>query len=229
MRAIYQFGKTDRLMCVSHLDLQRFMQMALRRTGLPVAYSQGFNPHPLLSFASALAMGWTSDAELMDIKLSVPVGKAAAFSQMAAALPPDLPLKRVRLVDDRFPALMARLAFADYRITLLGGAWRGVVEALPGFLEETQVIALRRTKSGEKPTDIRPMAVTLEACPIDGGYQLNARLQLTERATLKPDLLLQVLARRGGIEMPEDAQIHRTALLAQDENGQIIDLFALKG
>ncbi|MEF9895372.1 MAG: TIGR03936 family radical SAM-associated protein, partial [Clostridia bacterium] len=120
MRAIYQFGKTRRLMCVSHLDLQRFMQMAIRRTDLPVAYSQGFNPHPLLSFASALAMGWTSDCELMDIKMAEDVKADYAMAQMRKALPPDLPLKQVRLVDDRFPALMARLAFSDYQIALTG-------------------------------------------------------------------------------------------------------------
>ena len=116
MRAIYRFGKTKRLMCMSHLDLQRFMQMTLRRTQLPVAYSQGFNPHPLLSFASALAMGWTSECELMDIKLSENVDEEFALTQMRGALPPDLPLLAVRLVADSHPRLMARLQMADYRL-----------------------------------------------------------------------------------------------------------------
>lgn len=228
MRAIYQFGKTRRLMCVSHLDLQRFMQMALRRSALPVAYSQGFNPHPLLSFASALAMGWTSEAELMDIKLAAPLGKAAALEQMRRALPPDLPLRGVRLVEDRFPALMARLYWADYAITLPGPAWDKVAQAVPGFLAEKEVIALRKTKSGEKPADIRPMALSLEVTPQGGGYLMRARLQLTERATLKPDLLLSVLAQRAGAQLPQDAQVHRTALLAQDDSGAPVDLFTLK-
>ena len=57
MRIIYRFGKLGRLRYISHLDLQRFMMRALRRTDLPVSYSQGFNPHPQMSFASALALG----------------------------------------------------------------------------------------------------------------------------------------------------------------------------
>lgn len=228
MRAIYQFGKTARLSCVSHLDLQRFMQMALRRTRLPVAYSQGFNPHPLLSFASALAMGWTSDAELMDIRLSEPVDEHFALSEIERALPPDLPLKAVRLVDDRFPALMARLSHADYRIALPGEQWFPAVKAIPGYLAERQVIALRKTKSGEKPTDIRPLSVFLDAEQTAFGYDLSARLQLTERATLKPDLLLRVLCERAGVEMPDNAGIHRTALLAAKDDGQLVDLFALE-
>ena len=91
MRAIFEFGKKGRLRYISHLDLQRFMMRALRRTDLPVAYSQGFNPHPQMSFASALAMGWSSDVELMDIRLTTAVNADHALAQMSAALPPEMP------------------------------------------------------------------------------------------------------------------------------------------
>ena len=70
MRALICFGKRARLRFISHLDLQRFMQRALRRTDLPVAYSQGFNPHPQMAFASALAMGWVSEYEILDVKMA---------------------------------------------------------------------------------------------------------------------------------------------------------------
>ena len=56
MRMLFEFGKGGRLRYISHLDLQRFMQRALRRTDLPVSYSQGFSPHPQMAFASALAV-----------------------------------------------------------------------------------------------------------------------------------------------------------------------------
>ena len=57
MRAMIRFGKQPRLRFISHLDLQRFFQRALNRTGLPIAWTQGFNPHPIMSFGSALALG----------------------------------------------------------------------------------------------------------------------------------------------------------------------------
>ena len=72
------------------------------------------------------------------------------------------------------------------------------------------------------------MALSLEVAPQGDGYLMRARLQLTERATLKPDLLLSVLAQRAGAELPQDAQVHRTALLAQDDSGAPVDLFTLK-
>ena len=58
MRAMIRFGKQPRLRFISHLDLPRFFQRALNRTGLPIAWTQGFNPHPIMSFGSALALGW---------------------------------------------------------------------------------------------------------------------------------------------------------------------------
>lgn len=229
MRALFQFGKLHRLRFVSHLDLQRFMQMALRRTDLPVAYSQGFNPHPQMSFASALAMGWTSQAEILDVKLSAPVEREWAFDQMRRALPPDLPLQAVRLVDDRHPAMMAQLRMSDYRIILAGERAGAIAGAIEGFLAETEVIALRKTKSGEKPTDIRPLAVVLFEAPSPSAVEIRARLMLTERATLKPDLLLKVLAERADVTPlePENVHIHRLSLLGENASGEAVSLMDL--
>lgn len=228
MRAIYRFGKTRRLMCVSHLDLQRFMQMALRRTDLPVAYSKGFNPHPRLSFASALAMGWTSEAELMDVRLERPVGKDFALEEMAGALPAVLPLRGVRLVEDGFPALGAMLKAAAYRVEVAGEGAGALAEAIPAFLAQDEVVALRKTKSGERLVNIRPMARSIDCTPVPGGLRLTLCLDLTEKATLKPDLLLQVLAERAGIPLPEAVRIHRTGLLGTDAGGELTDLFTIR-
>ena len=87
MRAMIRFGKQPRLRFISHLDLQRFFQRALNRTGLPIAWTQGFNPHPILSFGSALALGWTSEYEILDVKLSAPMGRKRTEDAMRAALP----------------------------------------------------------------------------------------------------------------------------------------------
>ena len=89
MRAMIRFGKQPRLRFISHLDLQRFFQRALNRTGLPIAFSQGFNPHPLLSFGSALALGWTSEYEIIDVKLAVPMGRKRTEEAMRAVSPEE--------------------------------------------------------------------------------------------------------------------------------------------
>ena len=222
MRAMIRFGKQPRLRFISHLDLQRFFQRALNRTGLPVAYTQGFNPHAIMSFGSALALGWTSEYEILDVKLSVPMGRKRTEEAMRQALPEDLPVLEVRMVDDRHPAPMAMVRASDYEIALSGENAGAVLDAVDAFLASEQVMAVRKTKSGEKEIDIRPLAITLERA----GDVLLARLKLTETDTLKPDLLVSSLAKLAGVEPPE-ARIHRKCLLGEDESGALRPLMEL--
>ena len=222
MRAMIRFGKQPRLRFISHLDLQRFFQRALNRTGLPIAYSQGFNPHPILSFGSALALGWTSEYEIIDVKLSVPMGRKRTEEAMRAALPVDLPVLEVRLVDDRHPAPMAMVRASDYTIELSGETAQATLDAVETFLAREQVLAMRKTKSGEREVDIRSMAIALQRTE----NSLDARLKLTEKDTLKPDLLIRSLAELAGVEPPE-AKIHRRCLLGEDESGALKPLMEL--
>ena len=222
MRAMIRFGKQPRLRFISHLDLQRFFQRALNRTGLPVAYTQGFNPHAIMSFGSALALGWTSEYEILDVKLSVPMGRKRTEEAMRQALPEDLPVLEVRMVDDRHPAPMAMVRASDYEIALSGENAGAVLDAVDAFLASEQVMAVRKTKSGEKEIDIRPLAISLERA----GDVLLARLKLTETDTLKPDLLVNSLAKLAGVEPPE-ARIHRKCLLGEDESGALQPLMEL--
>lgn len=220
MRAMIRFGKQPRLRFISHLDLQRFFQRALNRTGLPVAYTQGFNPHPVMSFASALALGWTSEYEILDFKLSVPMGRQRTEEAVRAALPVDLPVLEVRMVDDRHPAPMAMVCAVDYAIALEDAP--ALLTAAEDFWARDEVIAVRKTKSGEREINIRPLALAL--VPVEGGFR--ARLRLTERDTLKPDLLIAKLAEMAGIEPPA-ARIHRLCLLGEAEGGALRPLMEL--
>ena len=222
MRAMIRFAKRPRLRFISHLDLQRFFQRAVNRTGLPIAWSQGFNPHPVMSFGSALALGWTSEYEVIDIKLSAPMGRKRTEDAVRAALPEDLPVIEVRLVDDKHPAPMALVKMSDYRITLEGENADGVIAQVPAFLERECVMAVKKTKSGEKEINIRPLAVELRQT--DDG--LFARLMLTEQNTLKPDLLVKALSDMAGVEIPE-MRIHRLQLLGEDAAGALCPLMAL--
>ena len=219
MRALIRFGKQPRLRFISHLDLQRFFQRAVNRTGLPIAWTQGFNPHPVMSFGSALALGWTSEYEVIDIKLAAPMGRGRVESAVRAALPEDLPVLEVRMIDDKHPAPMAQVRMSDYRIAFDDPA---VLAQIPAFMNMETVMATRKTKSGEREIDIRPLA--LDVHETDGG--LFCRLMLTEKDTLKPDLLLKALSDMAGVDVPE-ARIHRLMLLGEDADGAVKPLMAL--
>lgn len=215
MRMVMRFGKNARLRFISHLDLQRFYQRALNRSGLPIAFSQGFNPHPVMAFASALALGWTSEYEMLDVKLAVPIGRRKAEEAMRGALPEDLPVLEVKLIDDRASSLMPLVRASDYRISGSGISR----EMLDDFLARESVMAMRKTKSGEKLVDVRPMALDLR---LEDGY-LMARLSLTDRDTLKPDLLVRTIT---GTD-PEAMRIHRLALLGDGGEGELAPLMKL--
>jgi len=216
MRMLIRFGKNQRLRFISHLDLQRFLHMAMNRCGLPIMYSQGFNPHPVMAFGSALALGWTSEYEILDVKLSAPMGRKRCEEAMRAALPVDMPVYEVKLVDDKAPSAMARVVASDYEIILDGEDVSKVIGAIPLFMGKDVVMAKKKSKSGEKEINIRPMA--LSVCSEEN--KISARLMLTEKETLKADLLVNALMQLSGAE-DVTMRIHRKCLLGRNGNGEL--------
>ena len=222
MRMLIRFGKKPRLRFISHLDLQRFLHMALNRSGLPIKYSEGFNPHPLMAFGSALALGWTSDYEILDVRLSAPMGRRKCEEAMRFALPEDLPVMEVKLVDDRRPSAMAQVFASDYHVALLPEAAEKIHRVIPEFLAAESVLAMKKSKSGEKEINIRPLVLSLEAC--EDGF--SCRVMLTEKENLKADLLARSLAKMAGMDEMA-VRVHRLCLLSKDAQGDLLPLMEL--
>lgn len=214
---LVQFQKGDIVRHLGLLDLQRTMQRALRRSGLPVAYSKGFNPHMIMSFASALSSGIPGDAEILDVSLCGEVTPEECVSSLNRVLPPSLSVSRVRLVDDRFPKVSASLRYAQYRITLTGSEVEKIAGSLDRFLAEAEIMAVRKTKKSETLVNIRPMIYDLSVIEqtSDVSIVLNACVSFTEQATLKPDLLVNTLCEYAQASL-ERCEIRRTLLLGQD-------------
>lgn len=224
MRMLMQFQKGDIVRHLGLLDLQRTIQRALRRSGLPIAYSNGFNPHIVMSFASALSSGVPGDAELLDVSLNGDTTEEACLEAMNRVLPPALKVSRIRLVDDRFPKVTAAMQQAQYRITLRGENTEKMVSAIADFLKEEEIMALRKTKKAETMVNIRPMIHVLDAEYNDAEDTavIIARVSFVETATLKPDLLMNTLAKYAGVELPK-CEITRTHLLGL-VNGEAVPL-----
>lgn len=222
MRLLVRFGKDARLRFISHLDLQRFLHMALNRTGLPIRYSQGFNPHPIMAFGSALGLYQTSEYEIVDIGLSAPMGRKRCEDAMRAALPVDMPIYEVRLVDDRFPSVMAQIKAADWKIRMDEPDMEKISAAIDTFMASETITAMKKTKSGEKEINIRPLVLKLSKVP-DG---FDVRLMLTEKESLKPNLLVESICRMAGIEVPE-VRIHRVCLYVNNAEGALVPAMEL--
>ena len=128
MRMLAVFEKGERIRHIGHLDIQRSVQRGLRRSGLPVAYSQGFSPHILITFASALSTGACGKREIMDVTMAEGYGKEGEeareilekefLERMNRAMPPEMQLKEARLVDSKHPSLSTLLAAAEYDLLI---------------------------------------------------------------------------------------------------------------
>ena len=165
MRALIRWGRSDAAVWLSHLDIQRAIQRALRRSGVSCAWSQGFNPHVLLSFASALPVGVASRYEVMDITFAqapeTPAAQREAFERIAAALPPGFFALESRWVDDRFPSPMA-LAWAEELFVEPASDAPAMVQACATLMAAASLTATIRSKKGERRVDIRPLILSLE-------------------------------------------------------------------
>lgn len=214
------FEKSERLRHIGHLDIMRSTQRALRRSGLPVSYSKGFNPHILITFASALSTGAVGKNEMMDVTLDSDVTPESFLSAMNTAMPPDMQLKSAKALDDRHPALMAMVQAAEYDLKLMdANAAAKCVAAIPAFLEQDSIMAMRKTKSGVKECDIRPLVFGLSG----EGQHVHATMTLTERMSCKPDMLVKALCDFAGCEVPR-VLVTRNRLLGHNEAGELTPL-----
>ena len=213
--------KGARIRFTGHLDLMRTMQRALRRSGLPVRYSQGFNPHMLLNAAAPLSLGMPGLRELIEVPVGEEIAPEAFQERLNAALPPDLRCRAVRALPDEHPAPMALLRAAQYLMELDGDhpGTAACMAALPAMLAAEELPAVRKTKTGEKPCDVRPMLYDAQAM---SPRTICATLSLCEAGTLKPDLFLSVLAGLAGTEKP-DAFITRLQMYAM-KDGELVRL-----
>lgn len=224
MRMMVAFEKGAALRHIGHLDLMRTMQRALRRSNLPVKYSNGFNPHIRLSFAAPLSVGVIGLHELMEVPLAEDVNEQQFMDSMNAVLPACLRIRSCRAVEDEFPALMSLVAGADYRITFeKTDEGKKAAEAFDSFMALESYVAQRRTKSGENPCDIRPFVLGGGCEETEQSYVIELRTIATQAGMLKPSLWFDCLceyARCGAV----GRLIYRVAVLAKNKAGQLVPM-----
>ena len=221
MRILAVFEKGERIRHIGHLDIQRSMQRGLRRSGLPVAYSNGFNPHILITFASALSTGACGLREIMDVTMAEPTDAQEFLGKMNRAMPPELCLKEARAVDDRHPALMGTLRAASYDLMVYDSREADLLTAaIPRMMERSSIPAMRKTKTALKECDIKPLIYSLHG----DGQHIHAILALTEKEACKPGMLMEALAREAGLEEPVRFLTTRTGLLGENTEGSLAPL-----
>jgi radical SAM-linked protein len=196
MRLRIQFAKQGPLRYVGNLDLHKIWERSARRAELPLAYSQGFHPHPQIQLASALPLGFSSRCEFVDLKMTADISLDGMSERIQNVVPSGLQILSINQVDDRAPALQTQVVSAEYEVTLVDEV------DLDGLTQRlhlvTESVSLPRERRG-KPYDLRPLIEALSLIPsplppVEGrGVRIFMRLTAREGATGRPEEVLDVL------------------------------------
>lgn len=224
-----RFAKRGRLRFSSHRDFQRAFERALRRAGVPMAYSAGFSPHPKISYAGAAATGAASEAEYVEIGVVERLDPEELRSALDQALPAGFDVLEV--VEARGGALAERLEASEWRVRLPGVDPGVAAAATAAFLAASSVEVHRLTKNGMRSFDARGPVVRLEAALDDrAGSAPCAILRLVVRQVtpaVRPDDVLSGLVQVAALAPPVTPEVTRLAQGPLDEaEGTVSDPLA---
>lgn len=150
IRVFYQ--KLSRAKYISHLDITRCMQRAIKRAEIPAWHTEGFNPHIYLTFALPLSLGYESESESMDMRLTEDMPFDEVKERLNRALPPDLRVKEVAVQENKPDKITSCL----YTVTLYGENGEALKKAFAEFMEKPEIMVVKKTKRGDKTIDIKP-------------------------------------------------------------------------
>ena len=189
MRIRVRFVKVGKVRWTSHRDLARVWERAIRRVGLPVAYSQGFSPRPKVHFGLALSTGHESLAEYLDIDVDAAHAAAPVETELAdligplsAALPVGIDVTAIGVIPPSLDSLQQAVTSCSWEIEVRGAAPDAVAAAIDRVLAEPELLLTRERKGKAVTDDVRPYLLDLSVVgPTDAGTQIRAHLATQPR------------------------------------------------
>ena len=217
------YEKSGRLRFVGHLDFMRTIHRAMRRADIPLSYSQGFNPHPHMSFASPLALGWSGEGEIMEFRTETDISDQEVMDRLSKELPEGIRILSCRTIPDKEPPIMAKIQAAGYQILLPED--RDWSDAVAKFLDRPSIMLKKmgkvRGRKQEIEVEVRPWIYEWK---MEDPHTLSLICACGSEQNLKPDLLINELYQQSGeLEKLRYAEsICRTALYGRKE-GKLIN------
>jgi radical SAM-linked protein len=205
-----KFRRGEESKYISHLDIMRLWQRALSRAGIALAYSEGFHPHPKISLAAPLAVGVTSDAELMDITLARQVTPHFFTAAVTQQLPADLEILQVVQIAETVPSLQSQVRLAEYAAELETEKGREeIISNIASVLSRENLPWVHQRDTGPRHYDLRALIDDIWLIRYQGQHcTLGMRLRCDSGGSGRPE---QVTAALGFTESPISVQ--RTKLI----------------
>lgn len=200
-----RYEKTEKTKYVSHLDFVRMFGRAMRRAHLPIAFSEGFNPHPLLTFALPLSVGYTSECEIIEIVLSEVLGTDEIMEKLNAVLPDGVKILSAHTGKSN----MKKLDIALYEVYP-----EKTPSGILDFLLMKEIFIEKKTKSGIKEVDIRPDIKDIKV----GLGKVEMILSAGSRANLKPEVVIAAMNKYIDGYNSGDCKYHRKQIFDLEMN-----------
>ena len=232
MKVRIKFAKQGAMKFIGHLDIMRYFQKAVKRAGLDAAYSEGFSPHMIMSFAAPLGVGITSEGEYFDLELKTPVSSKEAVERLNRVMVEGMEVLSVREVPEgKKGKAMSLVAAADYLVSFREGMEPGEnwKEKVPAFIEQQEIRILKKTQKNEKDVDIKPYRYKMEI----RGESIFLKLAAGSVKNTKPELVMEAFFPFCGQEFqPSSLLIHRMEVygdLGEEGERKLVSLEDLGG
>ena len=193
-----KFKKHGCMKFIGHLDIMRYFQKAIRRADIDSAYSEGFSPHMIMSFAAPLGVGLTSEGEYVDLQVNSCASSKAAVDALNSVMVDGMEVVSFKLLPETVKNAMASVAAADYFVKWREGyAPENWEEKFNTFLQKEEMLIVKKTKRSEAEVDLKPMLYKTELR--DGGIFMQVACGSVNN--LKPELVMEAFAKEAGIEL----------------------------
>lgn len=188
VRVLYE--KRGRAIYVSHLDIMRTFQRVLTRSGIAVKHTEGFNPHPYISIALPLSLGYTGECEFLDIVIMDDMNNADIVSKMNETLPEGIEVKLA--YENASP--VREIAYSEFDISLEydNGVPLAAIKRFNEFFAKDEIVVMKKSKRGESETNIAPLIKSVEVAMWDGNLHMNAVLA-AGNTSLNPEYIIKAI------------------------------------
>ena len=194
MKIRLKYTKQGQVKFVGHLDIIRLFQRAIKVARIPIAYSQGFNPHALVYFAMPLSVGVSSEAEYMDIVTQVDMTPGEVKEMLNHVLVEGIRITEAFLVEEDMASLMSLVMAADYKMILSKGDFKELsIQTVKDQLSQEELMVQKKSKKGIKTINIKPMILE---CSIDEtlkAFIISLRSLAGSSENLGPQLFLSAI------------------------------------
>lgn len=217
MKIRIKFAKRGYMKFIGHLDTMRYFQKVMRRANVDMAYSEGFNPHQIMSFAAPLGVGLTSEGEYLDIEVHSTDSSDIMVKRLNEQMVEGMEVLSYRQLPDTSKNAMSIVAAADYQVTFREGYEPdfAIEENFNKFIAQESINVIKKTKKSEKEVDIRNNIYYAEV----KDEMIFMKLASASGEYLKPELVMKAFYEYMGIELKEFAiEVKRMEVYAKEDD-----------